>query len=249
MTKRTQQQRRYAERARESKSKTEPSKRCASQSSLVLRMRSITTDVVVILATTSVKQIFANVLNSDATRPVFVPRFGSDFRSCPLWRKWRAALQRFDEGLNDQTLDVHPLPAYNIGDRMVSIEAIQSYILRIMMPRPGQIRVYTPTGIYQELETAKEESVHSTFGVKKDHKLVLPKIIESFSTYSGLSQATLMEMIQKCLPETMKKRIKKLNSGRSRKSIVELMPHSCVYMNLFLCNVIGEVYRRMYVKV
>ncbi|WZZ53518.1 hypothetical protein YC2023_053625 [Brassica napus] len=66
------------------------------------------------------------------------------------------------------------------------------------------------------------------FGVKKDQKLVLPKIIESFSTYSCLSQATLMEMIQECLPETMKKRIKKLNSGRSRKSIVEWMPHSFV---------------------
>ncbi|CAN6831155.1 unnamed protein product [Brassica oleracea var. botrytis] len=101
-----------------------------------------------------------------------------------------------------------------------------------MMPRPGLIRVYTPTGIYQELETAKEEYVHSTFGVKKDQKLVLPKIIESLSTYSGLSQATLMEMIQECLPETMKKRIKKLNSGRSRKSIVEWMPHSFVFMYL-----------------
>ena len=121
-----------------------------------------------------------------------------------------------------------------------------------------QIRVYTPKGIYQELETAKEEYVRATFGVKKDQKLVLPKIIESFSKDSGLSQAALMEMIQECLPETMKKRVKKLNSGRSRKSIVELMPHSCVYvfdsqrtcqMNLFLCNVIGEVYRRMYVKV
>ncbi|WZY88947.1 hypothetical protein YC2023_045682 [Brassica napus] len=43
------------------------------------------------------------------------------------------------------------------------------------------IRVYTPKWIYQELETAKEEYVHATFGVKKDQKLVLPKIIESFS--------------------------------------------------------------------
>ncbi|KAH0886033.1 hypothetical protein HID58_062129 [Brassica napus] len=165
-------------------------------------------------------------------------------------------------------------PAYNIGGRMVSIEAIQSYILRIRMPRPGQwlkllliprkfrtgdehqeysldhsepllyfalcsgnhsdpaIRVYTPKGIYQELETAKEEYVRATFGVKKDQKLVLPKIIESFSKDSGLSQAALMEMIQECLPETMKKRVKKLYSGRSRKSIVEWMPHSFVFRYL-----------------
>ncbi|KAF3556914.1 hypothetical protein F2Q69_00016535 [Brassica cretica] len=144
-------------------------------------------------------------------------------------------------------------PAYNIGGRMVSIEAIQSYILRIRMPRPGQwlkllliprkfrtgdehqeysldhseplvyfalcsgshsdpaIRVYTPKGIYQELETAKQEYVRATFGVKKDQKLVLPKIIESFSKDSGLSQAALMEMIQECLPQAMKKRVKKLN--------------------------------------
>ncbi|CAA7033174.1 unnamed protein product [Microthlaspi erraticum] len=165
-------------------------------------------------------------------------------------------------------------PAYNIGGRIVSVEAIQNYILRIKMPRPGQwlkllliprkfrtgdehqeyslehsepllyfalcsgnhsdpaIRVYTPKGIYQELETAKEEYIRATFGVKKDQKLVLPKIIESFSKESGLSQVALMEMIQECLPETMKKTIKKLNSGRSRKSIVEWTPHSFVFRYL-----------------
>uniref|UniRef100_A0A1J3CTF9 DUF547 domain-containing protein n=1 Tax=Noccaea caerulescens TaxID=107243 RepID=A0A1J3CTF9_NOCCA len=165
-------------------------------------------------------------------------------------------------------------PAYNIGGRIVSVEAIQNYILRIKMPRPGQwlkllliprkfrtgdehqeysldhsepllyfalcsgnhsdpaIRVYTPKGIYQELETAKEEYIRATFGVKKDQKLVLPKIIESFSKDSGLSQVALMEMIQECLPETMKKTIKKLNSVRSRKSIVEWTPHSFVFRYL-----------------
>ncbi|ESQ46309.1 hypothetical protein EUTSA_v10000068mg [Eutrema salsugineum] len=165
-------------------------------------------------------------------------------------------------------------PAYNIGGRMVSVEAVQNYILRIRLPRPGQwlkllliprkfrtgdehqeysldhsepllyfalcsgnhsdpaIRVYTPKGIYQELETAKEEYIRATFGVKKDQKLVLPKIIESFSKDSGLNQAALMEMIQECLPDTMKKTIKKLNSGRSRKSIVEWTPHSFVFRYL-----------------
>ncbi|EOA26696.1 hypothetical protein CARUB_v10022780mg [Capsella rubella] len=165
-------------------------------------------------------------------------------------------------------------PAYKIGGRTVSIEAIQSYILRIKMPRPGQwlklllipkkfrtgdehqeysldhsepllyfalcsgnhsdpaIRVYTPKGIYQELEAAKEEYIRAMFGVKKDQKLVLPKIIESFSKDSGLSQAALMEMIQECLPETMKKTIKKLSSGRSRKSIIEWTPHSFVFRYL-----------------
>ncbi|KAH0851696.1 hypothetical protein HID58_036102 [Brassica napus] len=141
-------------------------------------------------------------------------------------------------------------PAYNIGGRMVSVEAVQSYIPRIRMPRPGQwvklllfprkfrtgdehqgysldhseplsytllfIRVYTHKGIYQEIETAKEEYSRATFGVKKDQKLVLPKIIESFRKDSGLSQAALVEMIQECLPETIKKRVKKLCSEISK---------------------------------
>ncbi|CAF2273518.1 unnamed protein product [Brassica rapa] len=96
------------------------------------------------------------------------------------------------------------------------------------------IRVYTPKWIYQELETAKEEYVHATFGVKKDQKLVLPKIIESFSKDSGLSLATLMEMIQECLPEIMKKRIKKLNSWRSRRALLSgcHIAHRTCYMNL-----------------
>ncbi|KAH0854545.1 hypothetical protein HID58_063730 [Brassica napus] len=38
---------------------------------------------------------------------------------------------------------------------------------------------------------------------------------------ASLSQVALMEMIQECLPETMKKLTKKLNSGRSRKSTAE----------------------------
>ncbi|CAF2114081.1 unnamed protein product [Brassica napus] len=161
-------------------------------------------------------------------------------------------------------------PAYNIGGRMVSVEAVQSYIPRIRMPRPGQwvkllffprksrtgdehqgysldhseplsytllfIRVYTHKGIYQELETAKEEYSSATFGVKKDQKLVLPKIIESLRKDSGLNQAALVEMIQECLPETI---IKRNFALRSRKSIVEWTPHSFAFRHLIARELFG----------
>ncbi|WZZ82796.1 hypothetical protein YC2023_103368 [Brassica napus] len=120
-------------------------------------------------------------------------------------------------------------PAYNIGGRMVSVEAVQSYIPRIRMPRPGQ-------GIYQELETAKEEYSSATFGVKKDQKLVLPKIIESLRKDSGLNQAALVEMIQECLPETI---IKRNFALRSRKSIVEWTPHSFAFRHLIARELFG----------
>ncbi|CAL9228253.1 unnamed protein product [Arabidopsis halleri] len=64
--------------------------------------------------------------------------------------------------------------------------------------------------------------------------LLLSKITESFSKDTGLNQVALMEMIQeslwfkllKCLPEPMRKTIKKLNMGRSRKSIIDWIPHN-----------------------
>ncbi|KAI7738899.1 hypothetical protein M8C21_009855 [Ambrosia artemisiifolia] len=87
------------------------------------------------------------------------------------------------------------------------------------------VRVYTPKRVIQELETAKEEFVRATFGVAKDHKILLPKIVESFAKDSGLCAAGVMEMIQHCLPEPIKKNIKKHQSPKSRK-MIEWVPHN-----------------------
>ncbi|XP_010451025.1 PREDICTED: uncharacterized protein LOC104733111 [Camelina sativa] len=94
------------------------------------------------------------------------------------------------------------------------------------------VRVYTAESIYLELETAKEEYIRANIGFRNDQKLILPKIIESFSKDLGLNQAALMETIQECLPEPMRYTIKKLNMGRSRKSIIESIPHNFGYRYL-----------------
>ncbi|XP_010548378.1 PREDICTED: uncharacterized protein LOC104819817 [Tarenaya hassleriana] len=88
------------------------------------------------------------------------------------------------------------------------------------------IRVYTHKRVYQELETAKEEYIRATFGIRKGHKILLPKIIESFRQDSGLSQAALLEIIQECLPEPSRKSVKKFVSGKTRKSLIEWIPHN-----------------------
>ncbi|XP_027345815.1 uncharacterized protein LOC113857805 isoform X2 [Abrus precatorius] len=87
------------------------------------------------------------------------------------------------------------------------------------------IRVYTPKRVFQELEVAKEEYIRATFGVRKDQKVLLPKLVESFAKDSGLCSAGTMEMIQQSLPESLQKSVKKCNLAKSRKSI-EWIPHN-----------------------
>ncbi|XP_030469286.1 uncharacterized protein LOC115687766 [Syzygium oleosum] len=87
------------------------------------------------------------------------------------------------------------------------------------------VRVYTPKGLFQELETAKEEYVRATFGVRKDKKILLPKTVESFAKESGLCTADIIEMVQKCLPDSLRKSLKKCPVGKSSKSI-EWIPYN-----------------------
>ncbi|KAJ0041420.1 hypothetical protein Pint_28187 [Pistacia integerrima] len=93
------------------------------------------------------------------------------------------------------------------------------------------VRVYTPKRVYQELEAAKEEFIRATFGVRKDHKILLPKVVESYAKDSSLCPAGIMEMVQQSLPESLRKSIKKCQASKSRKSI-EWIPHNFTFRYL-----------------
>ncbi|XP_024974922.1 uncharacterized protein LOC112513032 [Cynara cardunculus var. scolymus] len=93
------------------------------------------------------------------------------------------------------------------------------------------VRVYTPKRVFLELETAKEEFIRATFGVGKDQRILLPKIVESFGKDSGLCAAGVIEMIQLCLPDTFRKSIKKHQMAKSRKKI-EWVPHDFAFRYL-----------------
>ncbi|KEH20455.1 putative ternary complex factor MIP1, leucine-zipper [Medicago truncatula] len=92
------------------------------------------------------------------------------------------------------------------------------------------VRVYTPKRVFQELEVAKEEYIRATFGIRKDQKMLLPKIVDTFSKDSGLSHAGLIEMIQQSLPESLRKSVKKCHA-KSGKSI-EWIPHNFTFRYL-----------------
>ncbi|ESW27993.1 hypothetical protein PHAVU_003G250200 [Phaseolus vulgaris] len=93
------------------------------------------------------------------------------------------------------------------------------------------VRVYTPKRVVQELEAAKEEYIRATFGVRKDKKILLPKLVESFCKDSGLCSAGTLEMIQKSLPESLRKSVKKYDLAKSKKSI-EWIPHNFTFRYL-----------------
>lgn len=93
------------------------------------------------------------------------------------------------------------------------------------------VRVYTPKRVFQELEAAKDEYIRATFGVRKDHKILLPKIVEAFAKSSGLCPVGVLEMIQQSVPESLRKSVKKCQLVKSRKSI-EWIPHNFTFRYL-----------------
>lgn len=91
--------------------------------------------------------------------------------------------------------------------------------------------MYTPKRVLQELEGAKEEYVRASFGVRKDHRILLPKIVESFAKESGLSPVDVLEMVRRTLPKNLRKSVDKSQTGKSRKTI-EWIPHNFAFRYL-----------------
>ncbi|KAK4774043.1 hypothetical protein SAY87_029062 [Trapa incisa] len=87
------------------------------------------------------------------------------------------------------------------------------------------IRVYSSKRVLQELEMAKVEYVRVTCGVRKDKKILLPKVVESFAKETGLCPMGVMEMVRHVLPLSSRKILKKFQQGRSWKNI-EWIPHN-----------------------
>ncbi|XP_028781542.1 uncharacterized protein LOC114737746 [Neltuma alba] len=58
------------------------------------------------------------------------------------------------------------------------------------------VRVYTAKRVMEELQVAKEEYIGATLGIRKDEKIMLPKLVEAYAKDSGLSRMGVMEMLQ-----------------------------------------------------
>ncbi|KAJ4716446.1 Ternary complex factor MIP1, leucine-zipper [Melia azedarach] len=87
------------------------------------------------------------------------------------------------------------------------------------------VRIYTPKRVFQDLETAKEEYIQSNFSINKEHKILLPKIVESFAKDSEMCSAGLLEMIEQIFPASQRKNIQQCQHKKSGK-IIEWVPHN-----------------------
>lgn len=88
------------------------------------------------------------------------------------------------------------------------------------------VRVYFPKRLAQQLEAAREEYVRATAGVWKDHRVLLPKLLDAYARDAGLSPDRLLDAVQRCLPETLRTAVHRCRGdGRSAGKVVEWVPH------------------------
>ncbi|KAG1358975.1 hypothetical protein COCNU_08G004210 [Cocos nucifera] len=70
------------------------------------------------------------------------------------------------------------------------------------------VRLYTAKGINEELELAKAEFIQVNVSVRKEKKIVLPKILYYYAKDAYLELSDLMEMVCNCMPEAQQKAIR-----------------------------------------
>lgn len=93
------------------------------------------------------------------------------------------------------------------------------------------VRVYTAKRVFQELDAAKEDYIQASIGIRKEQKITVPKIVESFAKDLGLSLSEVVDMVQHYLPESARKAMQRSHEGKSRKSI-EWVPHDFAFRYL-----------------
>ncbi|TKY70508.1 Ternary complex factor MIP1, leucine-zipper [Spatholobus suberectus] len=129
-----------------------------------------------------------------------------------------------------------PRTKFKAGDRRQAYELEHSEPLSHFALCSGNhsdpaVRVYAPKRVFQELEVAKDEYIRANLGVGKDQKILLPKLVESFTKDSGLCPTGVMDMILESLPESLRKSVKKCQLAKSRKCI-EWIPHNFTFRYL-----------------
>lgn len=94
------------------------------------------------------------------------------------------------------------------------------------------VRVYTAKNVYQELEVAKEEYLQASIGIKKENKILLPRVLEGFSRESSLSLSKLVDVASQSLPEAQRNAIRKCSQNKPHKSI-EWLPYNFSFRYMF----------------
>ncbi|KAK3147927.1 hypothetical protein QOZ80_3BG0288450 [Eleusine coracana subsp. coracana] len=108
------------------------------------------------------------------------------------------------------------------------------------------VRLYTPTRVFQQLESAKEEYVRGNVGVRgrgQHHKLLLPKLVETYARDAGLAAHDVAAMAESHLPDSLRSAVRRhQQSGRARSSRaggVQWRPHNMAFRYLLAKELVG----------
>ncbi|KAJ0987141.1 hypothetical protein J5N97_005497 [Dioscorea zingiberensis] len=93
------------------------------------------------------------------------------------------------------------------------------------------VRVYTAKNVLQELELAKDEFIQANMSIKKESKIILPKILYYYAKDASLELSELLKMIINCVPLSQQKIIQRCLKGRIEKCI-EWSPHKSTFRYL-----------------
>ncbi|KAJ1287591.1 hypothetical protein BS78_02G021500 [Paspalum vaginatum] len=88
-----------------------------------------------------------------------------------------------------------------------------------------KVRVYFPKRLSQQLEAAREEYVRATVGVWKDHRVLLPRLVDAYARDAKLSPDRLLDALQRCLPESLRAAVQRCRQPASGAKVVEWVPH------------------------
>ncbi|CAL5333651.1 unnamed protein product [Camellia sinensis] len=94
------------------------------------------------------------------------------------------------------------------------------------------VRMYTPKWVFQELEAAKEDYIHTAIRVHKEQKIILPKIVDSFAKESDLCPAGLMELIEHFMSDSLRKRSDHQHQRGKCWKRIDWMPHNFTFRYL-----------------
>ncbi|KAG1363292.1 hypothetical protein COCNU_11G001190 [Cocos nucifera] len=93
------------------------------------------------------------------------------------------------------------------------------------------VRLYTARGIYKELELAKAEFIQANVSVRKEKKIVLPRILYYYAKDAYMELSGLMEMVCDSIPDAQQKAIKGCLKRRLDKC-VEWSPYKSTFRYL-----------------
>uniref|UniRef100_A0A0E0LGL5 DUF547 domain-containing protein n=1 Tax=Oryza punctata TaxID=4537 RepID=A0A0E0LGL5_ORYPU len=119
-----------------------------------------------------------------------------------------------------------------IAGRTINAAVIQGLVLGCSTHCPGQVRVLSPKRLSQQLEAAREEYIRATVGVRKEQRVLLPKLVESYARDARLSPERLVDAVQRCLPESLRAAVQRCRQSRPASKVVEWAPyrHSFRYL-------------------